>query len=521
MTPSFNLVDAAWVPCVTQDGTVQEFGLYEALTRAHELQGLHGESPLVEAALYRLLLAILHRKFGPAGYEAWQALWLRGHWDESSLLDYFDHWRGRFDLFDAERPFYQAPDDRVKPKSLLSLVPHQASGNNPTLFDHSQESRGLELSPAESARALVTAQAFGLGGLSGLPQKFTDGTCARGIIFLVQGTNLFETLALNLIRYPDPGLFPSEGQDLPAWEMDDPYLPGRQQPLGYLDYLTWQNRRVLLRPLVGADQQISVREMTVAPALRLASGLRDPMKHYRLDEKRGPRRLDFHEERALWRDSAALFRLRGREAQGGSLYQPPQALSWLYELPEDGSLTDADQASVRRLRALGMASYQGRVDFYQSEELPLREVYLRDEALVEQLRLALDLAENTRNQLWGALSRLAALTISPEADREGGRQPAKGDVAKLITQWGGERDYWGRLGVPFFSTLDALADPDRQDAAWTAWVQTLSRAAWQVLDRMIDQLGDDAAALKASVLARGQMAAGLGKVLKDHQEVSE
>src|SRR4051794_12147009 len=109
MSISFNLVDEPWVPVVWQDGTVGEVGLRDALVRAHEIRELVESSPLVTVSLHRLLLAILHRTFGPETFEAWKALWRRGHWDAETLDTYFAAWRHRFDLFDPERPFLQGP----------------------------------------------------------------------------------------------------------------------------------------------------------------------------------------------------------------------------------------------------------------------------------------------------------------------------------------------------------------------------------------------------------------------------
>lgn len=88
-------------------------------------------------------------------------------------------------------------------------------------------------------------------------------------------------------------------------------MPNRSIPLGYLDYLTWQSRRTLLYPEV-ANRHVEVRQMSVAPGLRLDNLVLDPMKHYQAPKsKEGRLRpLRFREERTLWRDSAALFRVQ-------------------------------------------------------------------------------------------------------------------------------------------------------------------------------------------------------------------
>jgi len=504
MKTTFDLVESPWIPCIQEDGTTVELGLRDALVQAHQLRELHGDSPLVTAALYRLLLAVLHRVFGPASEEEWYALWQAAHWDEEELGAYLERWRHRFDLFHPERPFYQAADERVKPKSVAALVHEVASGNNPTLFDHHTEGAGLTLTPAQAARLLVAAQAFGLAGLSGLQQKFTDAPCARGVIFLVQGDSLFETLALNLLPYPPrQGVFRHESDDCPAWENDDPFLPDRMLPRGYLDYLTWQNRRVLLLPQP-ATGDLAIQQMTVAPALRLDREVRDPMKHYRQDDKRGPLVLRFFEHRALWRDSAAVFQLRQ------AAYIPPRVFDWLSQLVDRGYL---DKSQTRRYLALGMASDQARVDFYRAERMPLPLAYLREQELVEYLQEAVDMAERAARQLWGATRTLATLLLSPESDMESGRQPAREDLDALTRQWAVDRRYWSSLEIPFREVMEEL--PEAPDDTLEGWRERLLRSARQAFDQVADNLGHDAAALKAVVRAGGQLAAGLAKQLPE------
>ncbi len=80
MDSQFNLVDKPWIPCIRQDGQVVELSLRDTLAQAHTLRELGGESPLVTVALHRLLLAILHRVYGPQGYDAWHDLWTLQHW---------------------------------------------------------------------------------------------------------------------------------------------------------------------------------------------------------------------------------------------------------------------------------------------------------------------------------------------------------------------------------------------------------------------------------------------------------
>lgn len=502
MTLSFNLTDAPWIPCMDASGRAVELSLRETLTRAHELREIGGESPLVTAAIYRLLLAVLHRIHnGPASYAAWAVLWEAGRFDPASIKAYLAQWRERFDLFHPERPFYQRADDTLKPKSLAALVYDVASGNNATLFDHHTEADSLAMSPAQAARALLAAQAFGLAGLCLPGRPFTDAPCARGIIFLAQGDTVFETLLLNLIRYDDEHPMPRRPQDRPAWEMDDPFKPNRQIPLGYLDYLTWQNRCVLYLPEETPDGPL-VREMTLGPGLRLDTSVADPMKHYRKDEKRGLLPLRFSEDRALWRDSAALFSLSRPE------YRPPLAFNWLAGMVGEGILK---REQTRRMLALGMANDQAKVEFFRAERWPLPLAYLQDEPLVENLRTALEMAEAVSNQLWGAARTLATLFLCPEADHEGARQPAPEDLNKVMGQWDVKRRYWAQLEPPFRLMLETL--PADRDSALAEWQRTLRRAAWSAFDGVAENLAANPRTLKAAVRARDQLAAGLAKTL--------
>ena len=184
MAPSFDLVSEPWIPCLRLDGSPDTLGLLDTLVQAHELREVVDASPLVTASLHRLLLAILHRNFGPPKYDAWRELWAAGRFDEGVLTDYFDQWRHRFDLFDEERPFYQTPAMPEKMlKDVTKLAEDAAAGNNPTLFDHSLDDGTRTMTAANAACLLVAQQSYSLGGLmsdesgktSGKSAPLTDG----------------------------------------------------------------------------------------------------------------------------------------------------------------------------------------------------------------------------------------------------------------------------------------------------------------------------------------------------------
>jgi CRISPR system Cascade subunit CasA len=514
MTASFNLIDEPWIPCIDLQGNSAERGIRDTLASAHELKEVYDESPLVTISIYRLLLAILHRVFGPDSADMWLAFWEQGAWDAIQLDDYLDAWYERFDLFhpDPVYRFYQAePDETYKPRSVIHLIHSQ--GNNPTLFTHDTDEMVLGYTPAEVARALLASQSCYLGGLL-RPGKSSPGSpCARGINFLSQGRNLFETLVLNWFPYPDEGVFHNQVDDKPAWEMDDPFNANRQAlkvrvkeevlPLGYLDFLTWQNCRLWLS-LPGEDGL--VREVRIGLGnLKLHWSVTNPLYHYRRAQTRDPsglKFLRFSEGRALWRDSAALLQHRAPDD-----YQPPYAVTWLanlligmgMELPHQG------------YAAYGMSTDQAKVFFYRHEQMPLPSDYLEENRL-EDLVFALQAAENTARKTRGAAMRLAELVLSETADQKEGRKPDSKDMTALVEHWGVMRDYWGALEPAFWELVTVL--PGHTEQALTGWEETLKHTAWETLRRAEALAGDDTKALKAAAVASRQLGGGLKKVFE-------
>ena len=508
---NFNLVDQPWIPVLTCKGERYEYGLLETLECASEIQSLLSPVPVVTASLYRVLLAILERVFHPTDDLDWTELYRAGSFDSQKLKRYFSRTSSRFNLFDEERPFYQAPDPRVHKKNLLKMVPHLSSGNNATLFDHSTETRGITFSPAEAARYLIALQYYGLGGLSGIQEKFTAAPACRGISFFIQGKNLFETLMLNLIppyrqelTHSIPAHDPSG--DLPCWEMDDPYKP--RTPKGLLDYLTWQNRRVLLFPEM-KNGQVVVRTMTEAPGLRLADNfvdgvsIRDPYQFY-YQGTTGPNVLRFTEDRATWRDSASLFQFELSEAQ---LLAPPNLL-WMHVLMEHEILSRSD---LYRVNALGMAANKSKVLFYGDQSLPLPAAFLADTDLVNDLRFAMDKADALGKILYRAVSVMAEMIIDPNTDRKD-RKPDKKMVEAVREHLKAERVYWGELEIGFYRLVEDL--PQDTDSALQAWKNLLRAKTHLAFDHSLALAGEDPRVFKAAAVASGIVYYGL----KEHTQ---
>jgi len=513
MSFTYNLLTNPWIPCLVS-GKKEKYSLVDVLYKAEQISGLLAPVPVVQASLYRLLLCILGRVFGPRDVNEWVQIHQKQAFDRKKLQDYFERWQSRFDLFDEQRPFFQAGDPRVKPKMLLKMVPHLSSGNNATLFDHSTEATGVTFAPDEAALYLVALQYYGLGGLSGLEEKFTAAPPSRGISFFVQGQNLFETLLLNMIRIGDDQLHAiptsDEAGDMPGWEMEDPFQ-ARKTPFGLFDYLTWHNRRVLLFP-EWADDVVVVRKMTEAPGLRLENQLidgvtiRDPYQYYRQGSQ-GPTVLRFDEDRAVWRDSASLFRFE----EGPGLSAPPN-LTWLHTIFKMGKL---EKKAAYRVNALGMAADKAKVLFYGDESLPLPAEYLEDASRVANLKIALNKAESLSKTLYAAVSGMAEIILSFDSDLKGSK-PKKEMVEAMYNHLRSDRVFWSGLENGFYTLIQQI--PSEPEKALTSWDDLLRRQARAALEYSQTLAGDDLRARKAAVRGSAILGGGIHKYLETTRE---
>lgn len=494
-SPMFNLIDEPWIPCIRNTGEKAELNLREVLLGAHELSGIYGESPLVIASIYRLLLAMMYSIYGNPSTSSWRKLWQAAANDDEQVNAYLSEWHERFYLFHPERPFYQWAEGAMREKTIVDMLPELSAGNAGTLFDHHIESNRIYFKPAETAKALLLVQTFSVAGGNGLaPRDSSDAPWARGVVFLMEGDTLFQTLMLNFMPASQANL--SQDSNIPFWEAENPFAPDRTIPLGFSDYLTWPIRKVFLLPEI-IKGKLFVRDVNMGPGLKLNPEFLNPFYHYRIDNKYLMQR--FNEERVLWRDSSSFLSFHKQDS-----FFPPRTLHWISELIGEEIF---DASKKFGYMALGMANNQAKVDFFAEEHLPLPASYLRHEEHVDGLRTALEAAENTRKKLYGALAKMATLKLAPTAEDAEGHAPDPKDVKNLINHWAADRQYWAALEAPFFQLLRDL--PEEGEAAIHRWDTALQEAARAAFDHAAEMAGNDARALRASVKARGQLAYGL------------
>jgi len=537
---TFNLLDDPWLPCLLPGphGAVrrEELGLRAVLERAHEITELSNPSPLITVAVYRLLIALAHRVFGPADTETWWELWDARQPDTARLAAYLDSdaARGRFDLFDAARPFYQVASLGVEYGASIAKLTHEQanSGNAVLLSDHGQGAATTGLTPAEAARYLVAFQAYAVGGLisyeKGQDPKIyksaSAGPLVKGAVVLARGDTLWETLLLNMVRYPREQWGHANGeQDLPAWERDDEPTALPRYPAGYLDLLTWQSRRVRLFPETDDHGRVVVKRVAAMKGHPFPQGYErhtsETMVPFTYNKKAKAAEgqdpyppLVFRDEHALWRDSATLL-----AATPGQAWRPA-TLSWL----DDLGLKRRLKRTALPLDVLGMRSDQAKVLAWHHERLAVPLDYLdkSNADLFEQLGIAVSLANKVGHALSDSVREMAKLLISSEADHKSARQPLPADVNGLADSLGVGRVYWAALDEPFARFLmDLPRAPngtpfdDHARAALNQWATELRRAADDAFGGATAGMDTSARALKAAALGWRAQRAFVAKAL--------
>ncbi len=521
MDDRFDLLTEPWLPCSDLAGRPVSLGLAEVLSRCGELRGLRDPSPLITGGLLRLLLAVLHDALdGPAGNRQRARWWSAGRFDQAALNDYLSRWADRFDLFSPAHPFWQDAGFALDSADPVGrLAPQVASGNNPTLFDHTIDARPVAVTPDVAARWLVANQVYGLGGGQG-PTSAKWGKhpyachapAAVGANLFLVGDSLFQTLVLNLVP-ANRRQAPLDEPGQPLWRRDGFGRPQRRVPDGYLDYLTWPSRCIRLLP-AEQDGQTVVRQAYVAQGCALPTDLpvRDPFHPLRPAEG-GSRPLRVNADRSLWRDSAVLFGMSSAAGTKQVAEVPrPFVLQAAAEL-----LVELDEPPVAwEAIVAGLDFDQSKVVLWRLEELPVPAALLRDEQAVGQLEAAVAQAESVGQVLRGALFLMACRLLQPDEASE--QQPDRKAAGRLADGWHARPVYWSLLDAPYRSLVRDLG-VDRS-AAVRRWQGALVDAADQALEQAVTHLGHDARALKAQVVARSMLVGRTWELREARKEVT-
>ena len=242
----FNLLTEPWVCVRLPDNTVQEVSLTDALVHAQEYMDLAGEMPTQDAAMLRLLLAVLFTVFSrvnevgepepledeEAALERWGALWELKHFPEQPIRDYLEQWKDRFWLFYPTYPFWQVPQAKIGTEYGAAKLNGEMSesSNKLRLFPLYAGQSKDQLSYPQAARWLLCVNGYDDTSAKpkgkGLPSVGAGWLGKIGFI-QAQGDNLYETLMLNLTLLRDGR--ECWGESKPCWELEAPKSAERQK----------------------------------------------------------------------------------------------------------------------------------------------------------------------------------------------------------------------------------------------------------------------------------------------------
>lgn len=501
---TFDLLTQPWVR-VRRGPEVSDVSLLESFAKAHEITGLAGEVPTQDAAVLRLMLAVLHRAVDRPGevIDLWSDLWSQQTLPMDLLTDYLGEFAHRFDLLDDWAPFGQVAGLTASKTSGLVKVIADVPDGEP--FFTSRAGAELNRMPyAEAARWVIHIHAFDVSGIKtgaigddrvkgGRGYPIGTGWAGRCGLVILEGENLRETLLLNLVLRKQE--FDDE-PDLPVWERP-PLGAGVErrhpEPVGPADIMTWPSRRLLLHQGDGAvvDVLLSngdpIHQRNRQGVETMAAFRRSPNQ----EKVHGvptymPRPHD--PGRALWRGLAGLLVQVQRGTSAGTdsdAELAPANVRQLADLVMAGVLAPDHPI---RFRAVGMN--------YGTQDASIAAIY--DDALVmapvvtshDGLRATVLSAGSVAELGVRAVGDLAAnLALAAGREGEGPRVAAREDA---FFQVGREFGAW-------VAQLDSSSDIDAAAAVW-------QRRVYDVLTPLGQRLVDDAgqAAWVGRDVRRGQ-----------------
>lgn len=353
---NFNLTTSPWIPVRDHRGHSQVVSLLELFRSPTEWADLDLR-PHERVSVMRLLICVTQGALGaPMDAEGWADF---GGDFTPKTVAYLEKWVAAFDLLGPGPRFLQRRPAKVgEPAMISKLVPHLASGNNPTNFDHGG---GLQrpMEPGQLAVALLTFQNFYPLYGAGFKGR---GPCVDGNMLhtLLRGVNLRQIILNNCL---DEEVIVDRlgGMGRPVWE---------QWPTGPGDKPAVENaRRTYLGRLVPFHRTVWICENR-SEVLVSQEGwdypafeeYQEPTATVITNTKGESRQLWAACDRAIWRDLHALTVLgtSANSKAGGPMVlkshqnatNPQSADIWTGALVTDGKAKILDTVeSVFRLES--------------------------------------------------------------------------------------------------------------------------------------------------------------------------
>lgn len=505
----FNLIDEKWIPVRFSDGTRDEqgLGIRDVLLRSKEISAIEDPSPLVVAALYRFLLAVLYRALeGPTDIDQAKALFKAGL-PEEKITAYLKEWENRFWLIDDKYPFGQVPTFQPKKwRSWTALAVEFNADTAKVLFDHANESEQSCITLAAATRWLLATQAFAVS--TGKSEISHTGTApsAGSIIAIPVGQTLHDTLLFSLV----PQNRDIMQYDIPIWEKSPDtieYLKTKvkvtgkkggeekdrtieRTATGIVDLYTWRTRSVILKK----SPQGFVSEVGFASGIGyLESLVLDPMVGHTIKEIK-----DADTKENIKKKFAIQFDEKGIWRDFDSLLPDGELAPKVIENAATLCRRERNRAPIGVL-VLGQKYFPPRpnVAFWRVEHFVLPEAISGDSSLRFEIHQILYDAEKAGNSLEKACEFYAKDIIA-----HGDRKVERKNILDFINQMTVISHYWTTLESRFHDILKKFTlghDSDDLRCQWLTFVCNALQNAWNQHVALVS--GRDAWAVRALVKA--------------------
>ena len=497
-TKEFNLLWESWVRVRTQDGTIRTVSLTDALLHAHAYVDLAGEMPTQDAAMLRLLLAVLHTVFSrvdgngvPAPFEEtedallrWSELWQLGHFPEQPIRDYLDKWQDRFWLFHPERPFWQVPEVRngIEFGGKKLNGERSESGHTVRLFQNVSGGECEKLTYAQAARWLVYLNGYDeRGGRPKAGNKPRHGVGWLGQIgfIIVKGKNLFETLMRNMVLAEREEDLLEEQK--PCWELNQIRTEQSTEvpmPWNAAELLTLQSRRIILKRSLDM-KGVAGYELLGGDYIEPRDAFSEKMTIWRRVSKENEKRVYMPQQhdpsRQLWREFPAILNKESHK---------PGVLNWNLQLQNKGILSRKEQIVFQ---IVGVR--------YDEQEASVKDCY------TDQLSVQLELL-NVLGRRWTERIEREVQNCMEAAEKigqldkglklAGGLDPSRFKAfkdAQKMTEAARAQFYFA-VDQPFRRWLQSI-DPETDEPVEKAaeWQEQAYRLAAELGRQMVEQAG--------------------------------
>lgn len=394
MHSKFNLIDEPWILVLNESGMLQEVSIRTVLLECQDYIDLAGEMEAQNAAVLRLLLAILYSIFSRydcSGQESllenfddaidrWQDLWELGHFPEKPVEEYLNRWHDKFWLIDDKEPFYQAESAKKGTEYKVSkLIGELSESNNKLKLFSSRSGEGKrELDLPEAARWLLYLISYddnsGKSKTKGAPAPGAGWLGKIGQVY-AKGNNLFQTLMLNLVFLKDGELVWGPGSA--RWELDHPDTRERQKialPLNPAALLTLNSRRIFLN--INEEGKVTGFSSLGGDFFDKENADTEQFTLWRKNAGKKNEPVTFSPKRhtasrQLWRDFSNLFVSDGEDDK------IPGIVRWIQALKEAEALSDTEEIVFQTCAVLYGDSDYSPVDSL-GDELTIHSSLLTD-----------------------------------------------------------------------------------------------------------------------------------------------